>query len=118
MNKEIVNATLKILDGNPKWELVYERYAKELQDNRKSYKDAGKSFRVQKPLVVYSKIGSVKDSSNIKLFDLRFAGQSVGEIRVNVKTGRKDLYVTKDQSDNAKNKLGFVDRVSSLCITS
>lgn len=109
MNKEIVNATIKVLDDNPEWQQVYERYAKELQDNGKSYEDAGKLFSIQKPLVVYSKIGSVKDSSKIKLFDLRFAGQSVGEIKVNVKTRQVNLLVNKKQADFAKDSLGFSD---------
>lgn len=109
MNKEIVEKTLNILDRKPQWPQIYERYAKELQDNGKSYDDAGKLFRVQKPLVVYSKIGNVKDSSNIKLFDLRFAGQSVGEIKVNAKTGAVSLNVTEKQATYAKEKLGFAE---------
>lgn len=107
MNKEIVEATLKVLDTYPKWQQIYERYAKEIQGNEKSYEEAGKLIHIQKPLVLYSRIGCVKDSSNVKLFDVRFAGQSVGEFKVNIKKREVKLLVTKKQADFARESLGF-----------
>lgn len=107
MNKEIVEATLKVLDTYPKWQQIYERYAKEILGNEKSYEEAGKLIHIRKPLVLYSRIGCVKDSSNVKLFDVRFAGQSVGEFKVNIKKREVKLLITEEQAKFAKESLGF-----------
>lgn len=107
-NNEIVAESLSILDSNLEWEKIYARYAKELVKNQKPYNDGGKKFRRPQSLVVYSTIGKVLGGSSTFSYDLRFAGQSVGGIRVG-KDGKVRLYVSGKQSTYAKKYFGFTN---------
>ena len=107
-NNEIVAESLNILDSNPEWEDIYARYAEELTKNQKAYNDGGKKFRRPQSLVVYSTIGKLLGNSSKFSYDLRFAGQSVGGIRVS-KDGMVCLYVSGKQSTYAKKYFGFTN---------
>ena len=107
-NNEIITESLKLLDSNREWEEIYARYAQELNPNQKTYNDRAKKFRKPYSLVVYSTIGKVLDGSSTFSYDLRFAGQSVGGIKV--KEGDKIcLYVSEKQSKYAKEHFGFTN---------
>jgi len=107
-NNEIVTESLRILDSTPEWEDIYARYARDLKNNQKAYSDRAKKFHHPESLVVYSTIGKVMDDSSTFSYDLRFAGQSVGEVKV--KQGDKVcLYVSEKQRDYAKDKFEFTN---------
>ena len=107
-NNEIITESLKILDSNPEWESIYVRYANNIKKNQKQYNDGGKKFRTPDSLVLYSTIGKVLDGSSTFSYDLRFAGQSVGGIKV--KKGDKIcLYVSENQSKYAKKHFEFTN---------
>lgn len=108
-NNEIVAESLNILDSNPEWENIYVRYAENIKMNQKAYNDGGKKFRRPQSLVVYSTIGKLLGNSSTFSYDLRFAGQSVGEIRVRKDDGKVLLCVKDKQSKYAKKKFGFTN---------
>ena len=110
--KEIVEKTKQILaDKKPVWEKAYKRYAYGIKTNAEKYELNAKKFQVNAPLTVYSSIGKVIDDSSTTIYDLRYAGQSVGEIHVNNK-GDVLLYVTEEQERYAKEHFGFTNSSS------
>ena len=109
INQDIVNKTKQILaDKKPVWEKVYKRYADGIKTNIEKYELNAKKFQVNAPLTVYSSIGKVIDDASTTIYDLRYAGQSVGEIHVNIK-GKVLLYVTDKQASYAKDNFGFTN---------
>lgn len=105
-NIEVVRETSKVLLKNNAWESIYDRYAKEIIQNKKKYGSNSRLFQVNSPLLVYSSIGKVISSANTTAYDLRFAGQSVGLIEVN-KDKEVRLTVSTGQAKYAKEKFGF-----------
>ena len=99
-NKEVVKETLRLLNDNPEWRDRYAKYAKAIKNNSDKYGSNSKKFQIKKPLYVYSSITKAKNDSSTSTFDMRFAGQSVGEITVN-KKGLVSLKVSGQQASNA-----------------
>ena len=107
INQDIVDKTKQILaDKKPAWEKAYNRYANNIKANTKKYELNAKKFQVNAPLTVYSSIGKVMSEKSTTAYDLRYAGQSVGEIHVN-NEGKALLYVIDKQADYAKEHFGF-----------
>ncbi|MBR5434770.1 MAG: hypothetical protein IK117_10095 [Bacteroidales bacterium] len=106
-NKEIVERTSQLLTTNVSWKSIYERYANQIIKNEANYKANKKKFQVKKPLTAYSTIGKVKSDSKTCLYDLRFAGQSVGTI--SVKNDNVEFTVSDKEANYSKNKLNFED---------
>ena len=80
-NVDFVNETLSGLRSNDEWERIYERYANDIVLNEDIYKKEARKLKVKHPLVVYSSIGRVENSSKL-VFDIRVSGQSVGNITI------------------------------------
>lgn len=99
-NKEIVNQTSCLLEENRKeWEDRYDRYAKEIDLDQ--YADDRKKFRIPKPLNAYSSISRVeKLTKHTTSYDLRYQGQSIGEIIV--KNGKVYLNTKGKEEKNSK----------------
>lgn len=109
INQDIVDKTKQILlDKKPVWEKAYKRYANGIKANTKKYELNAKKFQVNAPLTVYSSIGKVMTGKSTTAYDLRYAGQSVGEIHVNIK-GKAKLYVSDKQASYAKNNFEFTN---------
>ena len=70
MNKCVVETTLQLLSNYPEWEERYAGYIKSLANKHP------KRFRKPEGLSVYSSVSRHKGET----YDLRFDGQSVGEI--------------------------------------
>ena len=70
MNKGIIETTMQLLSNNPEWEERYVGYIKKLVNKQP------KRFRKPEGLSVYSSVSSYKGNT----YDLRFDGQSVGQI--------------------------------------
>ena len=99
-NKEIVNQTSCLLEENRKeWEDRYDRYAREIDLDQ--YADDRKKFRIPKPLNAYSSISRVEKPTKYPTsYDLRYQGQSIGEIIV--KTGKVYLNTKGKEEKNSK----------------
>ncbi len=105
-NEDYVRRTLELLENDTRWPYIYKKYAEDIEANEEDYKSKSKMFRINKPLILYSTIGKVKAAASTKIFDIRFGGQSVGEIHVR-KDGSRLLKVTAKQADYAKKYFGF-----------
>ena len=107
INQAIADKAKEILeDKKSLWQKAYNRYAHDIKANTNKYELNAKKFQVNAPLTVYSSIGKVMTEKSTTAYDLRFAGQSVGEIQVNYK-GEVLLYVTEKQASYAKDNFGF-----------
>lgn len=108
-NEEIVTEAKQLLEKEENrqiWKKAYKQYAEGIIKNSSAYKDNAKLFQVNKPLVAYTSISKVTSNGKTTNYDLRFAGQSVGEIRVNKEDDKVYLHVSKDQAKRAM-KFGF-----------
>ena len=108
--KDFVQRTKDLLDSQKSgWECRYNGYAADILANEDNYINGAGKFRINDPLVVYSSISKVKDTKRF-CYDLRFAGQSVGNIVVG-KDGIPKLNVSETQAICARNNFGFHDSV-------
>ena len=109
-NENTVKDTLEVLSKkqNNDWIKIYQGYAEQIIKNKKKYGTNSSLLQAHKPLIVYSSIGKVKTDSQTTLYDLRFAGQSVGLLQVD-KDKKVLLTVTDEQSKYAKYNFGFID---------
>ena len=105
-NAKVVKITLELLKENREWEKRYAGYAKDILKNENKYREGSKLFKVKRPLYIYSSISKVKSKKLI--YDLRFAGQSVGEIAV--KDGDVTLKVGEKQSLYAFNNFEYSNK--------
>lgn len=105
-NKEVIKETLHLLNDNPEWRDRYAEYAEAIKKNSDKYGSNSRNFQLDKPLYVYSSITKAKNDSSTSTFDMRFAGQSVGEITVN-KKGLVSLKVSDKQALYAKEHFGY-----------
>lgn len=95
-NQEIVDQTSLVLRENKKqWEDVYAKHIQIIKDNAKS-EDLylSKYCQINSPLTLYSSISKAKSESVI--YDLRFAGKSIGTITLKGKT-KKEKALEKDK---------------------
>lgn len=109
-NEEIVTKAKQLLEKEENrqiWEKAYKQYAVGIIKNSSAYKDNAKLFQVNKPLVAYTSISKVTSNGKTTNYDLRFAGQSVGEVLVN--NGEVFLHVSKPQAERAKKDFGFIE---------
>lgn len=104
-NEEVVNETMRLLEENNEWEGRYAGYAKAILKNKDKYGMRSRKFKVDSPLYVYSSITRVKSDSSTCSFDLRFAGQSVGVIKVD-RNGYTLLEVEDEQAKYAHEHFG------------
>lgn len=95
----------KELHNNSSWRDRYNRYAELLLQNEARIKEQRQRFRRSSVLYPYLSIGRV-GKENI-LFNLRFLGQSVGDIRVD----SDDVYleISEDQAKNSQAYFGCTD---------
>ncbi len=105
-NRDVVEETLRLLKNNPEWKERYAKYAKAIKDNGEKYGSNSRKFQLKKPLYIYSSITKAKNDSSTSTFDMRFAGQSIGEITVN-KKGLVTLKVSDQQASYAKENFDY-----------
>ena len=78
-NETIVNDTLELLWKNQEIvESIYAGYADEILKKEKDYKEKASKFIVRGAISKYSSISLIKNG----LYDLRFAGQSIGTVKL------------------------------------
>ena len=112
-NNEIVEKTSRILANNKEeWERIYARYASSVVQNKAKYGEHSRCFKINSPLHKYSSLGKVMSDKETSIFDLRFAGKSIGTVSVNTdNTPKVTLSVTDKQAQYAKEHFGFENSV-------
>lgn len=97
--EEAIKKTQQELNKNvSKWKERYEDYVTETANNKDDIMGRRKKFHKWSNLNVYSTIGKAKDNSNY--FDLRYQGQSVGQISVSKRDNSVKLHISKRQYSN------------------
>lgn len=95
------------------WEDKYIEYLQNSLLNLDSIKSRRQKFHKWGPLSIYYTIGRAKDNSSY--FDIRYQGQSVGQISVSNKD-EVFLHISKTQYDNNCNQKYFVGYPEKLCL--
>ena len=110
--EQIKDESLSLLrDNEADWSSRYEGYISNIRDTSNRVKD--RSYKNFEGLTLHSSIGRRKDN---KLFDLRFMGQSIGELDLSGKLHPKNKnqfpYLT--ECSNVKEVQEFFDSVKKL----
>lgn len=98
-NFEIVKKASELIKENLEWDERYANYAKKIDLDQ--YARDRKKFRIPSPLNIYSSISRVEKSTKYTTsYDLRYQGQSIGEITV--KNGEVYLNTKGKKEKNSK----------------
>ncbi len=102
--KQTVKDTLfelskKDSNSNVEWIERFEKYAVDIEANIDRLKESSKKFHIRKPFNVYLNLSQTKDSSDVFVFSLRYMGQEVADLKVNLKVNLKDSTVVIDTSN-------------------
>jgi len=86
--KDAANAAKKALEDKEDWIKQYNDYATKIQSVNKIIKNARPNFHVENPLFVYSTISKTTGAKQENvIFDLRYKGLSVANIRISKEEG-------------------------------
>lgn len=91
------------LQTQTKWMKLYEKYALDILMNSDNLKQGRKKFRVPSTMECYVTLGN--SASGKMIYDLRYLGQSIGEIRVN--GDDVELFVSKKKAETNKAFFGY-----------
>lgn len=98
----------KKLQDNTDWVGTYEKYAEGIIENEEKMKRYRRKFHVPKPLGCYLTFGNSVDGT--MKYDLRYLGQSVGEIHIkDDKDANPILVVTDEKVESSNKSFGFDD---------
>ena len=109
----IVTTQEELRDHKSEWEGKYIEYLHNSVINLDSIKNKRQKFHKWGPLSIYYTIGRAKNNSSY--FDVRYQGQSVGQISVSNKN-EVSLHISKTQYDNNCNHKYFVGYPKELCL--
>ena len=93
----------KELQDNTDWIEQYGNYARGVLRNKEKIEQGKLKFKVPYPLGCYITLGNSIDGR--KIYDLRYLGQSVGEIRI--QNDQPLLFVDETKAENSKNSFGY-----------
>lgn len=94
----------KMLQEDPNWKKRYEKYATGIiEKGTPKIEQCRKKFRVPDPLACYLTLGNSINGKPV--FDLRYLGQSVGEIQI--KEDRPILVVSTGKAENSDKFFGY-----------
>lgn len=85
----VAEETLSLLNKNDEWRNRYDEYGKKISANIDFIKIVRRSFREWPPLNIYLNISSAKNAKTSVKFELRYLGQTVADLKANMKTGHK-----------------------------
>lgn len=112
--KEAIETTQKELNENAsKWQDRFVYYMTKTIENKQDIIERRKKFRKWGNLSVYFTIGRAKDNSNY--FDLRYQGQSVGQISVSRSDNTVKLHISKTQYANNCNEKYLTGYPKDIC---
>ena len=101
--QEAIRITQKELsDHESEWKERFEYYMTKTIENKPAILERRKKFHKWGKLTVYFTIGRAKDNSNY--FDLRYQGQSVGQISVSRRDDSVKLHISETQFKNNSNE--------------
>lgn len=101
--EEVICITQQELkEHESEWKDRFEYYLTKTIENKDSILERRKKFRKWGNLTVYFTIGRAKDNSNY--FDLRYQGQSVGQISVSRRDNSVKLHISETQFNNNSNE--------------
>ena len=109
----IIKTQSELKMNEEKWVSRFSDYLAKSVNNISSIVERRKKFHKWGNLSVYYTIGRAKDDSSA--FDLRYQGQSVGEIHV-PKNGQVKLSISNKQYENNCNKKYLEGYPSSICL--
>ena len=96
--EEAISITQQVLrDNAEKWQKRFAEYLEKTNKHKEAIKERRKKFHKWANLNVYYTIGRAKSDSHY--FDLRYQGQSVGQISVS-KKGEVKLHISETQYEN------------------
>lgn len=99
----------KELQDNTDWIERYEKYAEGILKNKEKMEQYRRKFKVPKPLECYLTLGN--SAKGTMIYDLRYLGQSVGEIHI-----RKEKPILVVTDEKAKQSDVFFDyKIGSIC---
>lgn len=110
----ILKAQKELKEHEGEWVERYSDYLTKTAANKDKILEKRKKFHKWANLSVYSSLGKAKDNSNT--FDLRYEGQSVGEIKVDRK-GEVYLYISPEQYKNNTNENYIKGYPKEICLT-
>lgn len=90
--------------SNIDWKKQYRDYANKILNNNKKIQENRKTFRIPKPLECYLTLGNAIKGKTT--YDLRYLGQSVGNIYVD-EDGKTTLYVDADKNKTNEKYFGY-----------
>ena len=90
----------KDANGNVEWIERFGNYATDIASNIDKLKEAAKKFHNWKPFNVYLNLSQTKDNSDVFVFSLRYTGQEVADLKVNLKDGAVLIDTTKYDQHN------------------
>lgn len=85
----VAEETLSLLNKNDEWRNRYDEYGKKISANIDFIRIVRRSFREWSPLNIYLDISSAKNAKISVKFELRYLGQTVADLKANIKTGHK-----------------------------
>ena len=85
----------KDANGKIEWIERFGKYASDIETNLEKLNAASKKFHNWKPFNVYLNLSQTKDSSNVFVFSIRYIGQEVADLKVNLKEGTVVIDTTK-----------------------
>ena len=96
-------AVQKELQSNTDWVEVYKNYAEDMLENKSKIEECKKRFNVPKPLECYVTLGNIAKGKTI--YDLRYLGQSVGEIHI--ENDKPILVVSEKKAEASEKYFGY-----------
>lgn len=107
--KKWAETVQRVLQEKTDWVKVYGDYAAAMLSNGAKMEQCRKKFRVPSPLTCYVTLGNSKDGKAV--YDLRYLGQSVGEIKI--QNEQPMLFVDEEKNETSHKYFGY--EVGCIC---
>lgn len=113
IEQAILKTQKELKEHEGEWIERYSDYLSKTAANKDKILEKRRKFHKWANLSVYSSLGKAKDNSNT--FDLRYEGQSVGEIKVD-RRGEVYLYISPDHYKNNTNENYIKGYPNEICL--
>jgi len=88
--------------GKVEWVERFNKYASDIDSNMDKLSKAAKKFHNWKPFNVYLNLSQTRDNSDVFVFSLRYIGQEVADLHVNLKNNSVKINNEKYNDNNKK----------------
>lgn len=100
VNDTLIELSKKDANGSVEWVTRFAGYATDIEANIDKLNEASKMFHNWKPFNIYLNLSQTKDNSDFFVFSLRYIGQEVADLKVNLKDGTVLIDTTKYDQHN------------------